>query len=390
MSIYDKLGVKRIINAWGTVTSIGGSLMLPEVIEAMDEAAKTFVDMEELHEKAGKIIAEITGAEAAYVTSGAAAALVLAAAACMTGDDPEKMARIPYVEGFKNEIILLAIHDNPYCRNLAIPCAKIIKVGTEEGYSLEDIEDAITDKTAAIAFVFFTSKRGCDMESLKEAVKIGKKHGIPIIVDASAELPPIENLHDIVATGADLVAFSGGKDIRGPNDTGFIIGRADLIRAVRAHGCPNQYMGRPMKVSKEQIVGLVVALQHYTPEAVEARRRKWEEMVEYFINELSLEHVKVERVMPDPLKHEYSAQGWPRARVIFDEEQLDITAKEVNDLLRKGNPAIYAFQSGNQIMLNPQCLQDGEEKIIVQRIKSILSSKGKRLVDYLSKGFRRE
>jgi len=348
--------------------------MLPEVIEAMNEAAKAFVDMEELHEKAGKIVAEITGAEAGYVTSGAAAALVLAAAACMTGDDPEKMARIPYVEGFKNEIILPAMQDNPYCRNLAIPCAKLVKVGTKDGYSPEDIENAITDKTVAIAFVFFTSRRGCDMESLKEVVKIGKKHGIPVIVDAAAELPPIENLRDIVATGADLVAFSGGKDIRGPNDTGFIIGRADLIKAIAAHGCPHHYMGRPMKVSKEQIVGLVVALQHYTPEAVEARKRKWEEMVQYFIKELSSEHVKVERVMPDPKKHEYSAQGWPRARIIFDEEKLGITAAEVNKLLKEGNPAIYAPQSDNRITLNPQCLQDGEEKVIVQRIKSILSN----------------
>jgi len=384
MSIYDRLGVKRVINAWGTLTSLGGSLMLPEVIEAMDEAAKAFVNLDELHEKAGKIIAEITGAEAAYVTSGAAAALVLAVAACMTGDDPEKMVRIPYVEGFKNEIILPAMHDNPYCLNLVMPCAKLVKVGTEDDYSPEDIENAITDKTVAIAFVFFTSKRGCDMESLKEVVKIGKKHGIPVIVDAAAELPPIENLRDIVATGADLVAFSGGKDIRGPSDTGLIIGRADLIRAVKAHGCPHQYMGRPMKVSKEQIVGLVVALQHYTPEAVEARRRKWEEMVQYFIEELPSEHVKVERVMPDPTKHEYSAQGWPRARIIFDEEQLGITAKEVNDLLRKGNPAIYAPQSENQITLNPQCLQDGEEKIIVQRIKKILSRVKKKMLSSLS------
>ena len=352
--------------------------MLPEVVEAMNEAAKSFVNMEELQEKAGKIIAKITGAEAAYVTSGAAAALVLAAAACIAGDDPEKMIRFPYVEGFKNEIILPALHENPYCRNFVIPGAKLVKVGTKDGYSPEDIENAITDKTAAIAFVFFTSKRGCDMESLKQVVKIGKRHGIPIIVDAAAELPPIENLRGIVATGADLVAFSGGKDIRGPNDTGLIIGRADLIRAIAAHGFPHHYIGRPMKVSKEQIVGLVVALQHYTPEAVEARKRKWEEMVDYFVKELSSEHVKVEKVMPDPAKHEYSAQGWPRARVIFDEEKLGITAAEVNDLLKEGNPAIYAPQSENQITLNPQCLQDGEEKIIVQRIKSILSSKGKK------------
>ena len=375
MSIYDKLGVKRVINAWGTLTSLGGSIMLPEVIEAMNEAAKAFVDMNELHRKAGRIIAEITGAEDAYVTSGAAAALVLAVSACMTGDDPEKMARIPYIDGFKNEIILPLIQDNQYARLLCIPGARLVKVGTKDGYSLKDIEDAITDKTLAIAFVFFTSKKGCDIEALRKVVEIGKKHGIPVIVDAAAELPPIENLRDIVATGADLVAFSGGKDIRGPNDTGFIIGRADLIRAIRAHGCPNCYMGRPMKVSKEQIVGLVVALQHYTPEAVEARRKKWEKIVEYFVRELSSEHVRAERLMPDPSKHEYSAQGWPRARLTIDEKGLGMTAREINEELRRGDPPIYAQQIGNQIILNPQCLQDGEEKIIVRRIKEIISKR---------------
>ena len=372
MSIYEKLGVKRVINAWGTVTSLGGSLMLPEVIEAMNEAAKAFVDMDERHKQAGKIIAEKTGAEAAYVTSGAAAALVLAVAACMTGKDPEKMAQIPYVQGFKNEVILPMVQDTSYSRNFAIPCAKLVKVGTKDGYTPDDVERAITENTVAIGFVFFTSKLGCDMEALKNIVMIGKKHNIPVIVDAAAELPPIENLRDIAATGADLVAFSGGKDIRGPNDTGFIIGRADLIEAIAAHGSPHHYMGRPMKVSKEQIVGLVVALQHYTIEAVKARQEKWEKMAQYFIDKLTSENIKAEKIIPDPVKHEYSAQGWPQVRLIFNETNLGITAAEVDKQLRTGNPVIYASQSDNQITLNPQCLQDGEEKIIVQRIKEII------------------
>ncbi|MEM2970780.1 MAG: aminotransferase class V-fold PLP-dependent enzyme [Candidatus Bathyarchaeia archaeon] len=372
MSIYKKLGVKPIINAWGTITSLGGSIMLPEVIEAMNEAAKAFVDIEELQKQAGKFIAKKTGAEAAYVTSGAAAALVLAVAACMTGKDPEKMAQIPYVHCFKNEVILPLIQDTTYSRNFAIPCAKLVKVGTRDGYTPLDVERAITENTVAIAFVFFTSKRDCDIEALKKVVEIGKKHNIPVIVDAAAELPPYENLHDIVATGADLVAFSGGKDIRGPNDTGFIIGRADLIEAVAAHGSPHHYMGRPMKVSKEQIVGLIVALQHYTPEAVNARRENWEKIAEYFVNELSLQNVKAEKIVPDPEKHEYSAQGWPQVRLTFDEANLGITAAEINNRLRNGNPPIYAPQSDNQITLNPQCLQDGEEEIIVKRIKEIL------------------
>jgi uncharacterized pyridoxal phosphate-dependent enzyme len=372
MSIYDELGVKRVINAMGTYTFLGGSIILPEAAKAMSEAAKAFVNMEELQKRAGEIIAKITGAEAACVTSGAAAGLVLAVAACMTGDNPEKMAKIPYIDLQKNEVILPAMQDNPYIRNLAIPCARIVKVGTENEYTPEDIERAINERTVAIAFIFFTSKRGCDLEALKSVVKIGKKHNIPVIVDAAAELPPIENLRDIVATGADLVIFSGGKDIRGPNDTGFIIGRSDLIKAVVAHSCPHPYMGRPMKVSKEDIVGLIVALKHYTPEAVEARRRRWEEIVQYFIRELSSEHISVERIMPDPSKHEYSAQGWPRARLIFDEKRLGITAAEIHKMLLEGDPPIYVHQVENQIIINPQCLQDGEEKIIAQRIKEIL------------------
>lgn len=372
MSVYDALGVKRVINAMGTYTFLGGSIILPEAAEAMREAAKAFVNMEDLQRRAGEIIAQITGAEAAYVTSGAAGALVLAVAACITGDDPEKMAKIPYVEGFRNEVILPALHDNPYCRNLAIPCAKIVKVGSEKGFSPEDIEGAINEKTAAIAFMFFTSKRGCDIDALREVVKVGKRHNIPVIVDAAAELPPIENLRGIVAAGADLVAFSGGKDIRGPNDTGFIAGRADLIRAVAAHSCPHHYMGRPMKVSKEDIVGLIVALRHYTPEAVEARKRSWEEIVQYLIRELSDENVRVERLMPDPSRHEYSAQGWPRAKVILNWARLGLSARDFHRFLLEGDPPIYTILDEDGVIVNPQCLQDEEWETIACRIREIL------------------
>lgn len=372
MGVYDELGVKRAINAWGTMTSLGGSLMLPEVVAAMDEAAEAFVDMEELQKQAGKFIAQRTGAEDACVTSGAAAALALAVAACMTGKDPEKMAQIPYVQGFKNEVILPLIQDTTFSRNFAIPCAKLVKVGTEEGYEPGDVERAITENTVVIAFTFFTSKSGCDIEALKEIVRIGKRHNVPVIVDAAAELPPISNLRDIVATGADLVAFSGGKDIRGPNDTGFIAGRADLVEAVAAQSSPHNFMGRPMKVSKEQIVGLVTALKLYTPEAVEARRRKWTRIAQYFVIELSSKNVRAETVVPDPAKHEYSAQGWPQARLVLDEAKLGTTAAELCHRLIEGNPPIYAGQSGNCLTLNPQCLQDGEEKIVAKRIKEIL------------------
>ncbi|MEM3693144.1 MAG: aminotransferase class V-fold PLP-dependent enzyme [Candidatus Bathyarchaeia archaeon] len=375
MSVYEKLGVRKVINAAGTLTMLGGSLMPPEVLEAMNEAAKAFVLMDELHEKAGKVIAEITGAEAGYVTAGAAAGLVLATAACIAGKDPEKIRRLPFTEGMKNEVIIPKIHRNPYDQAFSQAGARLIEIGTSEGFSPSDLEAAITERTAAIAFIFFTSRKFCDMETLKEVVKVAKKHGIPVIVDAAAELPPLENLRDIIAAGADIVAFSGGKAIQGPNDSGFVCGRKELIEACALQGCPHHAIGRPMKIGKEQIVGLVVALQRYVSKDHTADRDRWEAVVRFFLEEFSnIPHVKVRRLFPDPSKGEYSAQCWPRAQIIIDEESLGMKVSEITNILRSGNPAIWTEARGNSIVINPHCLVDGEEKIIARRLKEIFES----------------
>lgn len=378
MTVYEKLGVRPVINACGTFTYLGGSVMPREVVQAMGEAAMHFVNMHELLEKTGETAAEVTGAEAGLITAGASASLVLGAAACITGKDPEKIKAMPYAVSFHPEVVIPEQHVTSYAMAFQIAGATLVRIGTKEDWTVQQMEDAITERTVALTFTFFTGVKGCSMEDLKPAVSLAQRRGIPLIVDAAAELPPEENLKAIIATGADLVAFSGGKEIRGPNDTGLLLGRRDLVEAARMHECPNYGIGRPMKVGKEQIVGQITALKLFAKRDFNAQRARWESIVQHWLEQLSgYEGLKVERVMPDPAKHEYYAQGWPRARLTLDEKVLGISGTRVLELLRLGNPSIYASGHENSVFLNPQCIEEDEEKIVAWRLRDILRLGGK-------------
>ncbi|MCD6530426.1 aminotransferase class V-fold PLP-dependent enzyme [Candidatus Bathyarchaeota archaeon] len=377
MGIYEELGVKKVINASGTLTDLGGSIMDEETIKAMNEAAKSFVYMNELMEKAGEIIAEVTGAEKGLVTSGAAASLALAAAACMTGKDLAKIARLPDTTGMKNEIIIQRMHRNPFDSCLRVSGAKLVEVGHQFGTKAWEVEAAINDKTAAIVHFVFDPQPG--VLPLEEVIKIGKKHDVPVIVDAAAELPPVENLRKFIAMGADLVLFSGGKQIRGPNDTGILCGRKDLVEAASMIAFPSSFgwfsIGRVMKVSKEQIVGLIVALKKFVNKDHDAEMKRWTEMAEYMARELDRvpnvsARVVIPRRGPRPLVI-------PRAEVTLDEDALGMSVEEVIDELRNGNPAIEVWRVPGEpkIHLNPQCLLDGQEELVVKRLKEILTGK---------------
>lgn len=372
MGVYERLGVRPVINAAGTLTMLGGSRPAPEVLKAMAEAAESFVIMTELHEAAGKIVANITGAEAGLVTSGAAAGLVLMAAACITGKDEDKMLLLPHTEAMNNEIIVLTVQESIHFQEFSAAGAVLIKVGTHDGYTFSEIEDAITVKTVGIAFFFFTGRRYCNYDDLAEVIKIGKKHDIPVIVDAAAELPPVENLRRLIALGADLVAFSGGKAIQGPNDTGFICGRKELVEAAAMQVCPHRGIGRGHKVSKEAIIGFVTATQSYVAEDHKIERMRWESKVKFLLQELAgIPYTKVEQIFPDPQK-EYYAQCWPRLRVTWDEVVLGLTVAEVREKLKEGNPRIVVGGGGNAMTVNPHLLRDGEEKLIADRLREIL------------------
>lgn len=372
MSVYDKLGLKKVINANGTLTRLGGSLMDSEVLEAMADAARSYIDMPTLLEKAGRIAAEITGAEAAYITSGAAAGLVLGTAAIMTGKDLEKMKLLPDTENLKNQVIVQKPQVTDWCRMLRIAGARIIEVGDAFQTAPNHIEKAINEKTAAMAYFIWDPQE--NVVPLEKVIEIASNHGIPTIVDAAAELPPVENLRKIIAMGADLVVFSGGKEIRGPNDSGIICGRRDLIEACAMQGCPHEYgIGRPMKVSKEQIIGLLVALGKFVKRDHKAAFRLWETKVEYIRNELNhLPHVKAERFLP---RKGARPLVIPRVRLSLDEKALGISTIEVAELLASRDPIIDVPLYEGDILINPQCLVDGEERIVIERLKEVLTRK---------------
>ena len=263
MGIYEELGIQPIINASATLTKLGGSVMPPEVLDAMVEASRHFVDLNELQQRVGERLAELTRNEAAYVSSGAAAGLVLATAACIAGDDPAAIQRLPDLTGLKNEVIVHRSHRNGYDHAVRQVGVKLVEIGTSLDTAEWELESAITDKTAAV-FWFQGGMTGHgDLPAGDRHRHRQSEHVAPVIVDAAAQLPPTENLWRFTEMGAALAVFSGGKDLRGPQSSGLIVGRKDLIDAIRVNGNPNHSIGRPMKVGKEEMVGLLKAVEIY-------------------------------------------------------------------------------------------------------------------------------
>jgi L-seryl-tRNA(Ser) seleniumtransferase len=372
VDIYEQLGVKKLINAWGTVTRIGGSKMPPEVLEAMCEAAQAYVDIDELLRKAGERIAKLIGVEAAFITSGAAAGLAVATAACIAGTDPVKVARLPDTSGMKNEIIILKCHRFRYDQAVRLTGAKLVEVGLADRTLPEELEAAINERTAAIIYLAEAEHVRGSLP-LVMVCNIAKKHNVPVIVDAAAELPPIDNLRRFLEVGADLVIFSGGKDIRGPQSSGLILGKKSLIEACAANSCPNHSIGRPMKVDKETIVGLLKAVEIYVQQDFKGRMQRWEEIVQYFVTELDgLKGIKAWRGFPT--EPGIQPTCIPRAYIEISEEELGISIPEIQARLREGDPGIVVGTFEKGLVLNPQMLEDGEEKIVVGRLKEILQA----------------
>lgn len=379
MSIYGKLGVRRVINAYGTQTFLGGSIMPPEVVDAWCNAAKWFVHMDELMNKASEVIARLTGAEAGLVTAGADAALSLATAACIARSDPERYSKLPDTTGMKNELIIPEACRNGHNRSLTVSGAKLVYVGTSEGATEEDFEKSLTPNTVAVVHVLFTGTSGAGIEALERAARFAKKHSLPLIVDAAAETPPRENIKRLVALGADLVAYSGGKEFQGPSDTGIFYGRKDLIEAatiqMRTSRTPFG-IGRSMKVGKEDIVAAIVAFDRYMNLDMNAKRAAWTRRAQSFIDELKgTPHLTLKIDYPDPAKHEYSAQCYPTVSIALDERTLGISASKLAQDLEERDPRILLPAWGSSLRFNPQCLEDGEEKLVAQAISESLSGK---------------
>jgi D-glucosaminate-6-phosphate ammonia-lyase len=371
MDIYDELGVTKIINGAATLTQLGGSLMPPEVLAAMAEAAQHFVDIDELQRKVGDKIAVWTGNEAAYVSCGAAAGLALSTVACIAGMDAEKCGCLPYSEGMKNEILIHKRGRVGYAFAIQQAGGKLVEVGTEEGATPQELARAITEKTAAI-FYFYNANTMEGQVPLEQGIEIARQAQIPLVVDAAAQIPPVDNLWNFTRMGADLALFSGGKGLRGPQSSGLILGRRDLIDACAFNGCPRARIGRPMKVGKEELVGLMTAVRLYLDLDHDLLMRTYEEQVQTVIDAFSNQpHITARRSFPSE-----AGQPMPRAELILDEEALGITRDMLMTELRAGTPSIALAAAGaSAVFVNPQTLMPGQEQLIISRIWQIITAR---------------
>lgn len=378
-NIYTRLlGVRPHLGAHEHLTRLGGSRMPPEVMEAMIEANDYFVDMHELTKAAGKRIAEIMGAEAALVTSGAFSAMILGAAACLTGTDPEKIDALPHPTWPRRDCLIQTAHRFEYDRAYRAAGMSIVEAETRE-----EFDDKINDRTAMIAVLTAVEKQrefgpplprslahphGPEIMMPEEFIAIGKRTGVPVLIDMASDLPPAANLTRFIDAGADLVVISGGKGIRGPQSTGILAGRRDLIEAARLHAAPNGNLGRGMKVGKEEIIGLVVALN------------RW----------IALDHAKVEeswntkaRWLADQLQgipgltatYAINTVGYADVHIQWDEEIIPLTPDEAKEKLMDGEPRV-AYDG---VTVRTRCLRDGEEMLVARRLREFFESEARRI-----------
>jgi L-seryl-tRNA(Ser) seleniumtransferase len=395
MGVYDELGVRTVINASGTLTRLGGSRMAPEVLAAMAEAAASYVHIDELQAKAGTVIAEITGAESGYVTTGAAAALTLGVAACVAGLDVGKMDRLPDTTGMKNEVVVQRGHRNAYDHAIRAAGVRFVEVGYlgypgAGGTFGWQIDEAITERTAAVACPILDTPGTLP---LPEVAEIAHAKGVPVIVDAAAELPPRANLRRFIAEGADLVAFSGGKAIGGPQASGILAGRADLIASVAlqhqdmdvraatwnkrdllaggtVRGVPHQGFGRSMKVGREEVIGLLTALRRFAAGSDEADARRWSEL-------LTQVQATAGEIAGVTIKQQFNPRR-PIPYLVFDldQERLGFTAYDAVNRLLQGEPAIAVVESRaefGQIAVNGMGITCDEAEIIGRRLREVLT-----------------
>ena len=366
--IYRRLGVTPAIVASGATTMYGGSKLRPEVVDIMEKASRTMVNLDHLNVAAGRVIAEVTGAEAGLVTSGAAGGLVLQAAAVMAGKDPATMARLPSAHGLKNEIVMHKSHRFPYDQCYTSTGATIVDIGDGRRCQPWELEAAINENTAAVAYLFsgFLTRRAIPLE---QVVEIAHARDVPVIVDAASYLPPRANLRRFTDAGADMVQFSGGKAVRGPQGAGILAGRADLIEAAYANASPHQFIGRGMKVAKEEIVGLVEALRIFVNEDEEAETRRFTEMCQQVVDAL-IESPGLEvSVMHD--EWDYLI---PHAVMRFTRDWRGPSRDEVNDAMAAGDPPIYMHNIYNpdELAVDPFNLDEQELEIVIRRLREAL------------------
>jgi L-seryl-tRNA(Ser) seleniumtransferase len=367
-----RLGLRPVINAAATLTRLGGSLMAPEVVAAMAEAAGGFVDVPEMQRRVGERIAALTGNEACYVSSGAAGGIALSIAACIAGQEPDLTAKLPHLDGVaRKEVVVHAAQRNGYDFAARQTGARLIEVGP----TAVDIAAAINPNTAAVLW-FAGDHFAAGAAPVEEVAAVARATGVPLIVDAAAQIPPVANLWWFTReVGADVAVFSGGKGLRGPQPTGLVLGRREIIEGCRWHGSPNYSIGRPMKVGKEELAGILAAVELAIAAADDepALLAGYEQMVQGWIDGLrDLPGVAVERGYP-------SEAGQPHGRAIVRLlPESGLTRDGLIAALWEGEPCIaVGIPAGvaDAIALNPQTIQAGEDAVVLSRLREVLTER---------------
>jgi D-glucosaminate-6-phosphate ammonia-lyase len=362
-TVYTRLGVKPLINGMGTVTTVGGSLMPPEVVRAMEEASRHFVFVPDLQKKAGARIAELLDVPGAMVTAGAASAIAVATAAAMTRGDQKKISQLPDTTGLPFEVIQQRSHRCGYEPQILLNGAKIVTVETRE-----ELDRAVSERTA---MMFFLNKAEPDGQiKSDEWIQVAKQRGVVSFNDAAADVPPRESLSRYVRQGFDLVAFSGGKGLRGPQCSGLLLGRKDLIDG--AHTCISPFggIGRGMKVGKEEIVGLLAAVERYLKVDHDAEYRELDAKVAHLKDVVGkVKGVTVETHVPEIANHV------PHFVATWDEGDKKLTAKRVHEQLQAGDPPIHVLLTGpGKLMVSVWTMRGDEHRIVARRLRDIFAA----------------
>jgi len=363
---YEELGVKTVINCQGTMTVLGGSILRPELEAVMAQAGRHFVPIADLELAAGKRIAEMLKLPEGYtalVTSGAAAAMQSGLAGILTGNDERFIKQIPDLTGMKSEVVIQKSHRNPFDHQLRTTGVKLIVVETRD-----DVRQAINERTAMMHFTNFANAAG--QIKVDEWVKLGKEYRIPCMNDAAADTPPVSHLWDYANMGYDLVTFSGGKAMRGPQCAGLLIGRKDFVANALLNNSPHEdTLGRSQKVGKEEIVGMVKALDLYLNEDHEALWKEWQVQLEYVSRQVQrVAGVTTSFFVPDIANHV------PHMAITWDSGRLALTPAEVSRRLRDSSPSIVmaAGEERPGLVMNSFMLQPGENRIVAERLTRIL------------------
>lgn len=364
---FRELGIKPFINAAAPYSSLGGAQMWPEVIQAMNYASTRRARMKELHDVIGRQISSLLGSDAAMVSAGATSAMTLGTAACMTGKNEDLIRLLPNTIGTKDEVVIQKSHRYSYEHAVRNCGAKIVEV--ESG---KDVKKAVNKKTAMMLFYYGREPEG--QIKAEEFVAMGRKHNIPTFCDGATTVPPVENISKLVKYGFDLICFSGGKGLRGPYSAGLLLGRQDLIEAARLNASPNDdTIGRGMKVSKEEILGMMVAVEVSLKHDYKAEWQTKKQWIKLIADEVtSIPGIKAEIFMPEVAEHH------PHLRLQWDESAVKVSPSEVVKQLREGNPSIEVssfFLTGGEFELSPWEMQPGEAEKIGRRLREIFISR---------------